>query len=269
MTARACGAALLASLALGAHAQAPLQVFPTNFDLHAGEDFVVQFNGNTGSSPALVEATSSSVSGQTLTLHVDVREFGFAVGAVYRAGVVANVPFAGIYSVTLERGSGVGVQRAENVTTLTVGSARAPASPQFRNLSGLWWNPNESGTGASITQADSGQLFLVWYAHRPIIGSGGLEGTRTQPYWLAMSTGKWISPTEYRGVLHETRAAGLNNAYVASEARTFPKGMATLRFLAPDRVELMAEADLDSTSDGFFLSVATVRRTLTLQRFLF
>lgn len=51
------------------------------------------------------------------------------------------------------------------------------ATPVTGAYTGLWWNPNESGWGMSITQR-AAMIFVAWYTYDPI----------GQPAWLVMSS---------------------------------------------------------------------------------
>jgi photosystem II stability/assembly factor-like uncharacterized protein len=59
--------------------------------------------------------------------------------------------------------------------------------------SDLWWNPQESGTGLTITHRNSNQTFVVWYGY----DAGG------SPIWRVMPGGHWNDRT-FTGDLYET-----------------------------------------------------------------
>lgn len=62
---------------------------------------------------------------------------------------------------------------------------------------GLWWNPSRSGTGLSIVQHASGQLFVVWFTYD---ASG-------KPLWQVVPGGRWVDERTFEGELYQTRAA--------------------------------------------------------------
>jgi Spy/CpxP family protein refolding chaperone len=44
--------------------------------------------------------------------------------------------------------------------------AAAQATPAA-NYTDLWWNPNESGWGITITQHPTNQIWAIWYTYDP------------------------------------------------------------------------------------------------------
>lgn len=255
-------AALLAvasTLASAQQSSLPLRVLPQN--PAAGEDFVIQVTGTTPSSPVFHLRTTSSVSGSTILLSSELDTNDFSVPGAYRAGAVVNVPVPGTYQLDMEArstGPGGATYPRRTIGSVTVGPAITPAAPQFRGLTGLWWTPAEPGMGVSVTQAESGQLFVVWFTYRP---STANESASREGLWLVLSSGKWISPTDYRGILYEARGTPANRPFAASAGSLFPYGFATLRVPSADRIELQAVADVGISP--------IVETTKTLQRFLF
>ena len=245
---------------------APVRVFPTN--PAAGEDFVIQFNGSTPSSPAYLESTTASLSDNRLKLVANVRQLGFSVPGAFRAGAVANVAVPGIYPVDLEVRSAGWNATAPNAIAVSVGPAVPRAEPLHRNLSGLWWAPDESGWGLNVTQGDSGHLFVVWYTYRPPGASG--DENRGAAIWLSLSNGRWISPTEFRGVLYETQGTGGNFAYQPSAVRMFPAGIGIVRAVSADRLDFEADTNIAvGTTYSYTPNFAEVAKRKTLQRFIF
>ncbi|MGZ5650697.1 MAG: trypsin-like serine peptidase [Usitatibacter sp.] len=69
-------------------------------------------------------------------------------------------------------------------------TAAAPITPAL-NYSDMWWNPDESGWGLSITQ-HSPTIFAAWY----IYDSSG------RPQWIVMPGGHWTTTTSFTGDLY-------------------------------------------------------------------
>jgi hypothetical protein len=73
-------------------------------------------------------------------------------------------------------------------------SAATPAS----NYTDLWWNPNESGWGITITQHASNQIWAIWYTYDPRQQDPS-GGGAYKPLWINMPGGTWTSPTTLTG----------------------------------------------------------------------
>jgi lysyl endopeptidase len=98
-------------------------------------------------------------------------------------------------------------------------SAGSGATPAY-NVSDLWWNPNESGWGLSVTQHGA-SLFGAWFVYD---GSGHAS-------WFVIPGGRWTTSTTFTGDVWKTTgpdpmAANFDPTRVA---RT-QVGTATLRF---------------------------------------
>lgn len=86
----------------------------------------------------------------------------------------------------------------------------------------LWWVPNESGWGLSITQQYR-SFFAVWYSYRA-------DGT---PTWYVMSGGSWTSSDTYTGTLYRTSYAPrpfFGAGFDANSVSLAEAGSLTLRF---------------------------------------
>jgi hypothetical protein len=66
-------------------------------------------------------------------------------------------------------------------------------SPRW-NYSDLWWNPNESGWGISMTQHSSDALFAVWYVY----------GSDNRATWYVVPGGRWLSDVVFEGSVYRT-----------------------------------------------------------------
>lgn len=86
--------------------------------------------------------------------------------------------------------------------------------------SGLWWNPAMSGTGLSITQRESQQLFTVWFTY-----------TETgDPTWYVMPGGRWTDRDTFETTLYTARGRPAGVGYDPALHSTTRVGTATLVF---------------------------------------
>jgi hypothetical protein len=66
------------------------------------------------------------------------------------------------------------------------------------NYTDLWWNPNESGWGLTITQHSTNQIWAIWYTYDPRQQDPS-GGGAYKPLWINMPGGTWTSPTTLTG----------------------------------------------------------------------
>jgi hypothetical protein len=94
----------------------------------------------------------------------------------------------------------------------------APCAPRW-NHTDMWWNPSESGWGASIVQHGSGTIFGAFFIYAD-------NGAAT---WYVLPGGHWTSTTEFDGDVYQTRGPqleafdphGVNVSLAGSAALTF------------------------------------------------
>jgi hypothetical protein len=68
----------------------------------------------------------------------------------------------------------------------------------FADFGGIWWRPQESGSGFTLVQRADHQLTGTFYT----FDDAG------QPLWLVFNEGQWASSTRWRGKLYRTNYAG-------------------------------------------------------------
>lgn len=86
--------------------------------------------------------------------------------------------------------------------------------------SDLWWNPQESGAGLTITHRGSNQTFVVWYGY-------DADGA---PVWRFIPGGRWSDRT-FTGEMYETTGpAYFGAAFDPSKVAVSRVGNAQLRF---------------------------------------
>jgi hypothetical protein len=224
----------------------------------AGEDFLIQYDGSTPSSPATVLSVAVNVSNQVILVSITYNEAGFSVPGAYRASKVVNIATPGTYQVAIQTARPGSPPQLVATQTITI-TAPLNVSPQFRSLTGLWWAPDEPGWALNVTQGDSGQLFALWYTYSPAFSNALTNPTNNM--WLVMSVGRWTSGTEFRGLLYSTTGPPSNTPFAPSMVSLTGAGLATFRVLSAERLEFEAEAYV-----GLY-SAITKRKTL--QRFVF
>jgi hypothetical protein len=69
-----------------------------------------------------------------------------------------------------------------------------PIPRPLTDYSGVWYNPDQSGWGLSITQAPSHGVFGALFVY----------GSNNQPQWFTLQGGRWTSATVWRGTLYRT-----------------------------------------------------------------
>lgn len=79
-------------------------------------------------------------------------------------------------------------------TVLNKDTSRVP----FADFGGIWWRPQESGSGFTLVQRADHQLTGTFYTFDD-------DG---EPLWLVFSGGEWLSSMRWRGSLYRTRYAG-------------------------------------------------------------
>lgn len=117
-------------------------------------------------------------------------------------------------------------------TSLTLAastSAQSSASVDvfYGNMTDMWWNTSENGTGMSIIHHGSNQLFAVWYTYSD---SG-------DPLWIVMSGGSWTDSKTFTGALYKTRGTSFSQPWNQSALQVGSSvGNGTLAFTASDSV---------------------------------
>ncbi len=128
---------------------------------------------------------------------------------------------------------GRSVCRVQTGTTQTVFAEFSRNGPTT-DYSGLWWvDPAEPGWGISINhRAASGQLFNALHGY----------DEQGEPTWYAMPAGEWRDGfTIFRGALFRPTGSPLDQ-YAADQFNNGESvGEATIRFLAPDQLELSVQ----------------------------
>ena len=190
---------LLAAAALASIAASGQSVSPAN--PVAGEDFVARVNWS-GCGP--IGPTTYTVDGSVVFARTEFTEPPgcFATPPGGYKFIVVNLATPGTYRLQHQQGS----RAVQDLGTFEVAPAAPPANPARTDLTGLWWDPAKPGEAINVTQGETGQLFVFWYAPGEYQSWGGNFSSSGFAPWLVMSTGRWVSPTQFRGLL--SRALG-------------------------------------------------------------
>ncbi len=119
----------------------------------------------------------------------------------------------------------------------------------FADFGGIWWRPQESGSGFTLVQRADHQLTGTFYT----FDDAG------EPLWLVFSGGQWLSSTRWRGSMHRTRYAGsgaLSNGVDPARISAEAYGEIQFDFVDAQRGQLM-------------LAFPQSTRTLAIERFPF
>ena len=119
----------------------------------------------------------------------------------------------------------------------------------FADFGGIWWRPQESGSGFTLVQRADHQLTGAFYT----FDDAG------QPLWLIFAGGQWLSSTRWRGNLSRARYAGsgaLSNGVDRTQVSTEPFGEIQFDFS-------------DANTGQLTLTFPQATRILPIQRFPF
>ncbi|APV51246.1 hypothetical protein BWI17_17100 [Betaproteobacteria bacterium GR16-43] len=217
----------------------------------AGEPFVLVYNGEarTPLNGYFNLQSTVTASGANLLLSTDVDApigvrapcFGCEYTNRYQTFASATVVAPGTYALSRSIRDKQGLLQ-EVVSNLVVDPPRAAATPQFRNLSGNYFAADENGAGVNVIQSADGQLFVVWatYGSGPYVQNSNYSPD-VEATWLVISNGKWISPTEFQGVMYTTIGGPYASPWDASKFYASPFGVMNLRFTDRNLVDMDAQ----------------------------
>lgn len=103
-------------------------------------------------------------------------------------------------------------------------TSSAPTDAPAANYSDLWWNPQESGWGLSITQHNA-MVFAAWY----IYDDAG------RPAWVVMPGGQWTAANAFSGDLYMASGPDPRGAFDPARVVRNRVGTGTITFNANDR----------------------------------
>jgi hypothetical protein len=170
--------------------------------------------------------------------------------------LVPGLP-AGRYIADLRLSSGV--LGSPGVVTVTPGQA---ASPARRDLTGNWFNRDESGWGLNIVQGDSGKLFIAWVMYQPYddIYSPHPSVYPTYGHWLIVPDGRWLTPNTWRGIAFQTRYVALFDADDPKLLQATPAGYVEVSFTGANEATFRGRFVAEATVEPMIEKQASLRR---------
>jgi hypothetical protein len=99
----------------------------------------------------------------------------------------------GSYEVEVTMRSASGASLGPVGTASFTVAARDSNQPAW-NVTGLWWNPAESGWGLNVIENGDGNIFATWFVY-------GEDGKAT---WYHVPGGRWIDRNEFQGTIYRT-----------------------------------------------------------------
>jgi hypothetical protein len=118
-----------------------------------------------------------------------------------------------------------------------------PQSGPLYSHSDMWWNPSESGWGASFVQHGSGNIFGAFFIYAD-------NGTAT---WYVLPGGQWTSGLEFHGDVYQTRGPVLDS-FDPHSVNASLVGSATIDF------------DVDPNKASLFLTIGGKTIQKAIQR---
>ena len=188
--------------------------------------------------------TTVSQDGATIIVTVRPKDDCLPVGAPVSQDLSLGQLHAGQYSVVVRDAQGQQLTSGQ----FRVTDSRTPGSPSIAmvNYTDLWWNPQESGWGISLTHHASGRLFAAWFTYDD-------AGT---PVWFTMQPGQWTSVATYSGPIYRTGGPTFAAPFDPSRVTVSQVGTGTLTFH-------------DSSSATFSYTVGGVSSSRIIERMIF
>ena len=202
----------------------------------AGEDFMVTI-GWGGCDPQT--GVSSMLTGTVLRITASLlRPPGcFSVPPGRTTSTLVRIGTPGTYCVEFERAWPDGPPFVSQEGCFELLPSRATATPAHHGLGGLWWNAAQPGEGLNVTQGESGNLFAFWYTYAQQNGSDGSTNVGAAS-WQMMSTGRWVSPTEFVGPVHKASGAPFAQELAPGSVQPTLVNIALIRAEGPDAIVL-------------------------------
>jgi hypothetical protein len=235
-------ATFLAACSLSAQALTTIPAQP-----RAGEEFLIVFETDAPFSPVYAVDAPVDVVDGNMTVRQRLAHQLIPGDSKIVAGASVAGANPGTYAVNVvttycppNGGFCIGFGRSSTPAgTVSVGPTLAATTPQFAGLDGLWYREDQPGWGLTLAQGASGKLFVVWYTYE-----GGASGSNapTTAAWFTMTGGRWISPTEYRGILYASHGTSASQERFLSIGQFLtPVGVATLKFASAGSVQFSVE----------------------------
>ena len=150
-------------------------------------------------------------------------------GTAFNTSLV-NAVTAGSLTINFQNASAATMSYTVNGQSRTVPITRQVfqlgSTPPAVDYTDLWWNPNESGWGMSITQ-QYGAMFLAWYVY----DATGI------PVWYVASNCVVVG-SSCTGTLYRTTGPPLGPTFNPSAVQVFTAGTISVRFIDANNATL-------------------------------
>ena len=135
--------------------------------------------------------------------------------------------------------------------------ATAQSVTPASNYSDIWWNPNESGWGVTITQhPTTNKAFVVWYTYDPRASDASSPGN-FKPLWIVLPDSQWTTPTHFTGTVYVTVGTPFAQNWNSSAIHATPVGTFSFDFSSSSAgtftYTIVAPIGLPSTDPAFGL----------------
>jgi hypothetical protein len=162
--------------------------------------------------------TTMSQDGMTIIVVVRPKDNCLPVGSTVTQDLSLGQFHSGQFSVVVRDAQGQQLTSGQ----FRVAESGAPRSTPAAmvNYTDLWWNPQESGWGISLTHHASGRLFAVWFTY----DDAGM------PVWFTLQPGQWTSVTTYTGPIYRTSGPSFAAPFDPSRVAVSQVGTGTLTF---------------------------------------
>ena len=254
--------AALASADASAHTFTASPPDPT-----AGEELLLSVDMAFGSSVKSLVSAEARVDGVQIIVTATIAGPDFAVGSSVHAAVATPGLEAGAYEVFL-----VVRQVVAGTSDLVISppvflgrvfvASSAAATPLYSGLNGNWFDTGSPGWGANIVQGISRALFAGWFDYEPRFSSDATFADPQDGTWRVMTSGKWITPTLFRGVVYTTRGTPSNLAWNPASLQVAAAGYLTLTFSSGTQALFEAQSFVSRPAGlaQHFQRRATIRR---------
>ena len=183
--------------------------------------------------------TTLSMASNKITIEIGTNDLAPLPPSLYALNWPVGPLPAGTYQVEVKQDNAV-----IGSTQFTV-SPRPSNGPLFSHTD-MWWNPSESGWGASFVQHGSGNIFGTFFIYAS-------DGSAT---WYVLPGGQWTTPLEFHGDVYQTHGP-LLDSFDPHTVNVTLVGSATIVF------------DVDPNKASVFLTIAgkTVQKAIQRQTY--
>lgn len=168
--------------------------------------------------------------------------FGFTPWMDLRRGIAGVLLIQGDFSATR-------LDTVRLISEVAIVLDKDTRMVPFADFGGIWWRPQEAGSGFTLIQRADHQMTGTFYTFDD-------DG---EPLWLTFSGGQWLSNTRWQGTLYRTRYSGRN----ALSQGVDPAGISSIVFGS------VSFDFTDATHGQLTLNLPGSTRQIAIERFPF